>query len=116
MSNNLKLKEQYRDSYKKERYGWLRTLSIQYGLATYESTFYPNMRSKCHKKFSTRSELSMNTLAHKELHKDYHQYGLKIRAKRLGAIPNPWDDLPTDVWSMKSWKDRSKRKKQYKSI
>lgn len=73
-------------------------------------TYYQNLKSGTIKKFSVHQEISLTSL-HKV---EYKEYLIKIRAKRDGAIPNPWDDYRSDVYDVsKSWKHNSKRKNQH---
>lgn len=44
---------------------------------------------------------------------DKNYYGYKVRGKRLGSLPNPWDDYKVGKTSFKSWKALSKNKKQW---
>lgn len=102
MKNNKKTKSQYRNSKIKE-YFFCGTLII------YE--VFPNIISGTHKKFSNKQEKSLYFLHKKEYKKEY---GLKIRGKRGGSLPDCWDDYPSYVYDVaKSWKHNSKRKNQY---
>ncbi len=71
---------------------------------------YPNIKSRIHKKFSVYQELSLT-----KMHKlEYKEYNLKIRGKRDGSMPNPWDDYRSSVYDFaQSWKHNSKRKNQH---
>lgn len=75
-----------------------------------------NIRSTCHKNFSTIGETrEFHSLkSEKRILKD--EYGINLRIRRnKGNIANPWDDYPTHVYDLlRSWKFNSKRKKQYK--
>lgn len=76
-------------------------------------TSYPYMRSNCHKHFSNKQERS-KTKMHLKEYKEYETFGFRIRGKRNGSLPDPWDDYPSFVWNThKSWKHNSKRKKQW---
>lgn len=73
--------------------------------------FYPNVKSGSIKLFSVHQERSLTALHKVEYKKEYN---LKIRGKRDGGIPNPWDDYRSHVYDVStSWKHNSKRKKQY---
>jgi hypothetical protein len=102
MNRAKKIKKQYRDSYiVKSRF-----MSIHY-----EVEIYPYIKSGTHKRFSTKQEKSLAKMHKKEYKRDYN---LKIRGKRDGGIPEPWDDYPSYVYDVaKSWKHNSKRKNQY---
>lgn len=100
---NLKIKEQYRNSYEVVFIHWV-------------AMRYPNMRSRCHRKFSTKSERAINIHHMREHFKDYGEYGFKIRGRRMGELPDYRDDLRSSIWDLRSWKDRTKRKNQYKPL
>lgn len=93
----LKLKKQFsRRSIRKTRVG--------------EIEYYTYVHSESHKHFSTKQEKTAYCIHMIE----YKQYKLKIRPSRGSNIANPWDDYPSYVYKMsKSWKYKSKRKRQY---
>ena len=104
MSKNKKLKEQYRNSYIESYYrAWADE--------TFEYKIYPNVRSSCHRQFSTLQERAFFEQHENEL----SEYGFNIRRRRSkSTLPNSWDDLPSYVYkNAKSWKSSTKRRKQY---
>lgn len=92
-----KLKRQYRHSLKRTWRGFL-------------WDYYPAIRSAVHKHFSTKQEKSYYFLHEKEC----SLFPVKLRAKRGGALADPWDDYPSSVYDLaKSWKHNSRRRNQY---
>lgn len=77
----------------------------------YEFTSYPDIKNHCFRSFSTLQERSlfvMHTIEHKR------EYGLKLRGKRSARnLPDSYDDLHSNVYNEKCWKNRSKRKRQH---
>ena len=98
-----KTKVQYRDAHNSFRF-------IYKGIDL-EFLTYPNMRSGCHKHFSTKQEKSFYIMHQIE----YKDYPLRMRSKRSSSsLAEPWDDFPSYVYDKrKSWKHNSKRKNQY---
>lgn len=80
-------------------------------ISQYGNVSYPNLRSQSHKKFSTTQESALYSQHMAEHRKD----GIvKLRAKRSNKnIANPNDDYATNLYSLRSWKDKTKRKTQY---
>lgn len=62
--------------------------------------------------FSCRQELS-KTVMHSIEYGQKSEYLVKIRARRFGALPDSRDDYFAEDLTYKSWKDRTKRRKQY---
>lgn len=72
--------------------------------------WYPNLRSRYHKWFSTHQEKGYYALHCIE----YRDYPLKLRAARGACLPDAWDDLPAyTLKAAKSWKHNSRRQYQY---
>jgi hypothetical protein len=72
---------------------------------------FPDIRSQCHKKISSKQEKSF-FIQHEN---EYKEYGLKLRRRRsANNLFDSWDDLPSYVYkNRKSWKQSTKRKNQY---
>ncbi|OCF97475.1 hypothetical protein A9G08_00390 [Gilliamella sp. wkB195] len=95
----LKLKKQY-----------INSATIGYFKHGKPIIYYPCIRSYMNKCFSTKQEKSAYYIHMIE----YKHFNLKIRACRGRNIANPRDDYTSYVYKMsKSWKYKSKRKRQY---
>lgn len=71
---------------------------------------YPNLKSASFKHFSTKQEKSKALIDIIE----YKEFGLKVRQKRSSGLANPYDDYVGTIWNTrKSWKHKSKKRKQY---
>lgn len=98
MKEVKKIKSQYRNVEMVTRFG-------------NEHMRYPNLNNRICKKFSVKQEKSLAKLHNIEYK---NEYKLKIRSKRDGAIPDPWDDYRSSAFDLAtSWKHNSKRKNQF---
>ncbi|SHH55834.1 hypothetical protein [Ferrimonas marina] len=72
---------------------------------------HPDLRTNCHKRFSTLQERRWN-LAHQP---ELQAYRTAIRGRRYHkSLPNSnWDFYPSVLDTMTSWKHNSKRRKQW---
>ena len=89
MKSNERLKPQYVIA-KQETHSYFRIIFAN----------YVARRNRYMRSFSCRQELS-KTVMH---------------SRRFSGLPDPWDDYFAEDLTYKSWKDRTKRSKQYYKV
>lgn len=104
MKSNERLKPQYVIA-KQETHSYFRIIFAN----------YVARRNRYMRSFSCRQELS-KTVMHSIEYSHTSEYPVKIRARRFSGLPDPWDDYFAEDLTYKSWKDRTKRSKQYYKV
>lgn len=76
--------------------------------------FYRYNLLHCHRQLNTTAE--RRQIYYDDMDPELKEYRVKIRRRRMN-VPQAWDDLMVGEWNTwKSWKDHSKRRKQWLAL